>query len=414
MDEIIKMLQEEPTILTLTIVFATQLVFFVAFFLREIVFRNKVKKRKIKEYKTFSKKLERSVLDRISEYNKELIDNYTINFRVSEAVLDELRKEFSTANRTSSLGYEYNLLHAVNRLTVSQRQIQEEFEKMTLLLSATGVHSNSSASQEGIDAVKLLKQISEMTNIDYLLSLMQDQRENKFIVMNNVISDMYHTIKTPLTGMHAIVTLLRDGSITDSNILARIGEMEKSLIQIEDNLQAYRYLMTNNLDEQTTSEMPFTERLTARLKLAALSSNKRLYIDSRNVEELEVDNDTAKLILLALDCIIENAAYFAKDNSTIRVSGHSDDEVYTFQIENDGQIIDESIAKRIFENGFSSHSSSGKGLFIVHSAISERLGGEIDFENIIEPESGVRFLIMLDKSKLLKKERVQDGESFDS
>ena len=285
---------------------------------------------------------------------------------------------------------------------------------MTLLLSATGVHSNSHASQDGIDAVKMLKQISEMTNVDYLLNMMQDHSESKFIVMNNVISDIYHTIKTPLTGMHAMVALLRDSGITDNNVLEKLEEMEKSLIQIEDNLQAYRNLMTNNLDDQAVNESPFTERLTARLKGAALSSNKRLYIDSTQVEELEIDNENTKLILLALDCIIENATYFANDNSTVRVYGHLEGNVYTFQIENDGHIIDDSIAKKIFDNGFSSHSSSGKGLFFVRSVIQERLGGDIDFENIHEPRSGVRFLIMVDITKLQKKERIQDGEGSNS
>ena len=373
------------------------------FLLREVFFRKKVKRRKINQYKSFSKELENSVLERITEYNKEFIDNYASNIRVSEALMDELRKEITTTNRSISLDYDYNLLRAVNRLTVSQKRMQEEFEKMTLLLSATGVHSNSNTSQEGIDAVKMLKQISEMTNIDYLLHVMQDQSENKFIVMNNVISDIYHTIKTPLTGMHAMVALMRDSGITDNNILVRLDEMEKSLIQIEDNLQAYRNLMTSNLDDQTISELSFTESLTARLKGAVLSSNKRLYVDSTHVEELEIDNETAKLILLALDCIIENATYFANDNSTIRVSGRTEGGVYSFQIENAGQIIDESIAKKIFDNGFSTHSSSGKGLFFVRSVIQERLGGDIDFENIKEPQPGVRFLIMLDINKLLKK-----------
>lgn len=291
------------------------------------------------------------------------------------------------------------LLRLVNRLYGAQKNMQEEFEKMNYLLSSTGVYNGITTSQQGIDAVKLLEQISDMTNIDYLLNLMKDNTESKYIVINNVISDIAHTIRTKLSGINAILLIL-EGEVTDEKTLDYLKSIEECVTQIEENIQAYQNLMTHSLDENKGSSLSFTEKLSARLKVAVLSSNKRLYIDCLNVENIVMDRKVSHLILLALDCIIENAAFFANDNSTIRVTGKTEGEYYIFQIENDGQIICKDNAQKIFENGFSTHSSSGKGLFFVKSVIQDHLGGAIDYENIEEPVSGVRFIVLLDKAKL--------------
>lgn len=329
---------------------------------------------------------------------------------------DDLERELYRPYNSIRFDYTYkDILRVVSRVDNSQKKMQEEFEKMNLLLSSTGVYNNLSTNQQGIDAAKLIEQIAKMTNVDYLLELMKSDRESKYIVMENVIKDISHTVKTPISGIYAILMMLKKCGIDDQTVLDCLTNIEKSLDQITDNLQAYQNLMTQTLDGEKKSNLSFSEKLSARLKVAALSSEKRLFIDSTHVDEFAFESQTASLILLALDCIIENATYFANDNSTIRVNGKLEKDYYIFQIENDGQPINEDNAKRIFEDGFSTHSSSGKGLFFVKSVIRDRLGGDVDFENIKEPEPGVRFIILLEKNKidLQEREKEENGESND-
>lgn len=235
--------------------------------------------------------------------------------------------------------------------------------------------------------------MSKSNEIDGLLETMQFDYENRLGFIERITSDIAHTIKTPLAGIYAIVLLLKEKTSNNNVVFDYLGLIEKSLNQIEENIQAYRRLTIENTASHTVSSISFRDRLYARLKCAVLSSEKQLYIDCNNIEELTIDSETTKLFFLAVDCIIENATFYANANSIIHVRGYTVDDHYSLQIENEGQIIDDAIASLIFENGFSTHSSSGKGLYIAQRVVKERLRGEIRFENILTPKMGVRFFI---------------------
>lgn len=400
-----ELLSNEQALYSILLVFPSTIVIHSA--IKYFYWKKKQKKRN-EEFTQYYKEILYEGLSDYAQKNSGSNPIYRVTIRDNN-----LEEHTRLYNRDFNFYYD-ELLSVVSKLNRSQKKMQEEFEKMSLLLSSTGVYNNASTNQQGIDAVVMLKQISEMANIDNLLDLMQDQTENKLVITNNVISEIAHTIRTPITGIQAILLMAEKKWSQDEAMNEYIHDIRTYLDQINQNLNAYRNLMTETLDEQISGNQSFVERLTSRLRGSIISCNKRLYIDSAGVDPIEMDNDICNLLLLALDCIVENATVFADDNSTIRVLGKSDEACYTFFVENDGPQINKDIANKVFEHGFSTHSSSGKGLFLVKRVIQDRLGGDVDFENIESPNEGVRFVIVLDKEKLTKKERTNNGQDTNS
>lgn len=357
-------------------------------------------KKKREQSKILDEKINRLLY--VNQVNNELFSDHIISMR-------EAPENAGGRGSARYNFYDDDSLRILRRLYFSQQNLEEQIEKLQITLSSLEYNQDSNE----FNAAQLVEQIANMANVDYLLALLKDDNEKKYIVMRNVISDIAHTLRTPISGIHAILMILNQSYVDKPELLQYFLEIEKCLAQVEDNLQAYQDLMLDNDAEDDDGKTAFNEELSARLKIAILSCDKKLYIDSSSIEKISTDKATSKLLLLALDCLIENATYFANDNSTIRISGHTEGDLYIFEVQNDGQIVAQENLRKIFLNGFSTRSSSGKGLFFVKNVIETRLGGAIDCENVETPTKGVKFIIMLDKESLnhTKKEANIDGES---
>lgn len=294
----------------------------------------------------------------------------------------------------------------LSRISSAQAQLQEKIERIDLSLTSSGVYNTVNEAE----AIVLLSQIANMTNADYLLNLLKDNTEKQHILINNVLTDLFHTIRTPLSGIPTILLAISVGNVSDEKMKEYLSQIQQCVSQVEENMEAYRRILSQNTDTSAISSMGFIDRLIARLKIAALSSRKQLNVDYQGLSELELIPSVAERVLLAVDCIIENAADFANDNSTLRVFSSIEDGIINIHIENDGNTIDSDNKDQIFDKGYSTRTSTGRGLYLVKTVIKEQLGGDVDFENILTPTKGVRFSIALDANKCIPKERENDRD----
>lgn len=363
-------------------------------------------KRKKEQRKELEEKINRLLY--VNQVNNDRFNDHLVNSR-------ELSELLSTKNSARYNFYDDESRRILRHLYFSQQSLEEQIERLQVALTSSEFNHDSKNNETAseLNATQLVEQIANMTNMEYLLSLLKDDNEKKYIIMRNVISDIAHTLRTPISGIHAILMILNQSYADNPELVNYFSEIDKCLSQVEDNLQAYQDLMLEGNTEDEQGRVAFNEELSARLKIAILSSEKKLYVDCSAIENITTDKTTSKLLLLALDCLIENATFFANDNSTIKISGHTEGEFYIFEIQNDGQLVAQENLRKIFLNGFSTRSSSGKGLFFVKNVVEARLGGAIDCENVEVPTKGVKFIIMLEKERLchLKKEVNADGES---
>lgn len=350
-------------------------------------------KKKREENKLLDEKINRLLY--VNQVNNERFNDHIMNSR-------ELSEYLSAKGSARYNFYDDDSKRILRHLYFSQQSLEEQIEKLQIVLSSFEFNQVAESNKNTLElnAAQLVEQIANMTNMDYVLSLLRDDNEKKYIIMRNVISDIAHTLRTPISGIHAILMILNQSYADNPELVNYFTEIDKCLTQVEDNLQAYQDLMLDCGSEDEEGKIAFNEELSARLKIAILSCDKKLYIDSSAIENITTDKATSKLLLLALDCLIENATYFANDNSTIKVSGHSEGDFYIFEVQNDGQLVAQENLRKIFLNGFSTRSSSGKGLFFVKNVVETRLGGAIDCENVETPTKGVKFIIMLEKERL--------------
>ena len=101
---------------------------------------------------------------------------------------------------------------------------------------------------------------------------------------------------------------------------------------------------------------------------------------------------------MAITCIWENSINFSKDNGIVYTHAYLYDNILTVEIFNEGPIIKKDLLENIFEKGFSTRGSSGRGLAIVKQAVEKTLNGTVICENV-DDDHGVKFTIKIEVEK---------------
>lgn len=155
-----------------------------------------------------------------------------------------------------------------------------------------------------------------------------------------------------------------------------------SLIEMEEHKEAADYIEKVYGDMQSVSRMMRTDSPAINALLRAKLTDCE---EAGILTELDVAGRWKNLPMPAwemcrvLSNLIDNACDALENvkDSRIRISLREDVHGYTFSVMNNGPEIEESLRKRIFEPGVSSHGEGrGMGLYIVRKTI-ENYGGEI-------------------------------------
>lgn len=282
--------------------------------------------------------------------------------------------------------YEERLLFEIKRLRREIASINE---------SKISLDERVSDASDSFNYQEFLYQLSGMTNIRYLFEMLNNEKEMEAKYIKNVLTDVVHTVRNPVSGIKAIITVMRMNKNIDETLQKHISDIEGCLLQIDDNLNTYYQIShTKNLENYDNEKIEFSSELLNTIRLLVIASGKKITIEE-NIDQFEIKKEISKILILAITCILDNAFAFSPDNGIIYINAHKEENQINIDIQNQGPIVEPTILDQIFNQGFSTRQSTGRGLAIAKKAVEEILNGIIVCENIGE-ESGVKFSIIIE------------------
>lgn len=282
--------------------------------------------------------------------------------------------------------YEERLLYEIKRL---RREIASIKETKVTLDERQSDKNNSFNYQE------FIYQLSGMTNIRYLFEMLNEEKEIEIRCIKNVLSDVVHTVRNPVSGIKAIITVMKMDENISIEMQQQIENIESCLKQIENNLNTY-YQISNitSLESSNDEKIEFSTELLNTINLLVISSGKNIVVED-NIEKFEIGKEISKVLTLAITCILDNAFSYSPDNGIIAIDAKKEQNQISISIQNQGPIVEPTVLNQIFDQGFSTRQSTGRGLAIAKKAIEEMLNGIIVCENTGE-EKGVKFSIIIE------------------
>jgi Amt family ammonium transporter len=213
-------------------------------------------------------------------------------------------------------------------------------------------------------------------------------------IKNEFISTVSHELRTPLTSIHASMDLVANGAVgpippkslelveiarSNSDRLIRLINELLDIQKIESEGTTYnmRSLEIRTLVEQAiAANRDYADRLSVTIALR----------DDAMRARVEADPDR---LIQVLTNLLSNAAKFSPPGSMIQVSIDRRESWIRVTVSDSGPGIPEAFRSRVFEkfaqaDASDSRRGSGTGLGLsISKAITEKLGGRIDFETTL-------------------------------
>lgn len=213
-------------------------------------------------------------------------------------------------------------------------------------------------------------------SVDNKVSDLEDELKRR----EQFVADFTHEIKTPMTSIIGYADTMRSMDLTKEEELTFLNYIYSSGKRLEimsGKLFDLIYLNRNDIDCTLCRTYTIIEELEALTRPALHDKNITL---KSNVEDchIKINKD---LLLSALINFIDNARKASSENSTIDVSGASDDDKYIFTIRDYGIGMKEEYLDKICDEFFMidksrsrSEGSSGLGLSLAALIIKKHNG----------------------------------------
>lgn len=213
-----------------------------------------------------------------------------------------------------------------------------------------------------------------------------------------LIANVSHDLRTPLTSINGFVSGMADGVIPPEDYPRYIGlirQQTQKLMALTDGILESAKLKSGSI-ELNVSEFPFADAAAEAVSMnAAPAAAKGVRILTEASKGLTLHADRKKLEQ-ALYNLISNAVRFSPAGGTVRVDAAREAGGVRISVSDSGPGIPEIDLPLIFERYYQSGSGTGGGfgigLGIVKSYI-EAHGGSADARNL--PDGGARFTIFL-------------------
>lgn len=323
---------------------------------------------------------------RIKKENEEL--NYLLK---SEIPKDAVERYYNNSIYFKNSNFDYEKYE--ERLLYEIKKLRREIESVKGIKIT--LNENQSDKIDSFNYQEFIYQLSGMSNIRYLFEMLNEEKEIEIKCIKNVLSDVVHTVRNPVSGIKAIITVMKMDENISIEMQKYIGDIESCLKQIENNLNTY-YQMSNitSLESSNDEKIEFSTELLNTIKLLVVSSGKNVVVED-NIEKFEISKEISKVLILAITCILDNAFTYSPDNGIIAIDVRKEQKQISIDIQNQGPIVEPTVLNQIFDQGFSTRQSTGRGLAIAKKAIEEILNGIIVCENTGE-EKGVKFSILIE------------------
>ena len=276
---------------------------------------------------------------------------------------------------------------------------------------------------------KLLKKVKKISSDEIELSVKQNNENKHFLlsaskmdstneyilVINdisslrkledlrkNLISDISHEIKTPVSVIRAGSETLYSGNIKDSKTTAKFAKSildnSERLTEMIDDLLELEKIEFAGLVLKKEKIIPYKEVNKILTTIDALLIEKNITVNNLINKDLilRTDRESFRTIFSNL---LNNAIKYSPNETTIDFISKTDKNYVTISIKDNGYGIDKNNIKRIFERFYRTSKArahtkgTGLGLALVKQ-LSQRIGANVHVESIIN--EGSEFFVSFD------------------
>lgn len=217
-------------------------------------------------------------------------------------------------------------------------------------------------------------------------------------LQKELIANVSHEFKTPLTSIKGFVELMLDNKIKDEQAtkssLEIIHNETLRLIKMVEEMLTTARIEARKLRKEKVNLEEIVGKVVDNLELKLNEANVNVKIDLAFEEKIAVDAAQIEQVFYNL---IDNAIRFSPSGGTIEIDGRKNEKLIEIQIRDQGPGIPEEEQELIFDRFYkiekarsSNDSGSGLGLAIVKNIIKAH-GGKITVTN--HPEVGAVFTI---------------------
>ena len=283
-------------------------------------------------------------------------NQFFIGEKITSKILSILNKKIKDAKKYSNAEREFS--------------INIKNKEMHFLLSASSMDSTD-------ELILLINDISSLKKL-----------ENR---RKNLISDISHEIKTPISVIRAGSETLRDGAIHDPKVA------EKFLHSINSNSERLADMIDDLLElEKIEVGQIFLKNEKIKLKeeidlivdsLSTLIDEKKLTVENKVSTNFKFKSDKQSLRDILIN-LLNNAVKYSKEHGRIILSSRVSKDFLILEIKDFGYGIEKANVKRIFDRFYrtakarANTKGTGLGLTLVNQLV-KRIGGEISVESTI-------------------------------
>lgn len=286
------------------------------------------------------------------------------------------------------------ILKSVNQMTVDTSRIAEgKFDVKV--------------AQEGPTEIQELAQHFNVMSEKLNLMFKEVKRSEQY--KTELIANVSHDLRTPVSSIRSFAEALQDGVVTDEET------QQKYLQTIERETERLSHLIEEllNLSQLESGTSPYEPSLVHpdvvlvetlqqfERKLQERQLEFEVHVDDE-IEVIPMMRDSIKRVLTNL---IQNAIAYSNDQSTIHISLKKVDRAALFLIRDEGSGIPTESLDRIFDRFYrveksrnSKHGGSGLGLAISRQLI-ELHGGKIGVKSTVGVGSEFYFTLPLEKKE---------------
>lgn len=262
------------------------------------------------------------------------------------------------------------------------------------------------------------------------INIMLEERNNEVVLQKNnlddqagklndlnslkdrLISVLAHDLRAPLSTLRGLFGLLEDDSITHEQFLSMIPQAVKKLEYTSDFLDTLLFWINSQMDNFNSSTKSFTIKEIAAFEVQnyqeqAAEKGIKLVDEVPDLLSVAADPNSIRIVIRNL---ITNAIKFSKQDDTINVSAHYQDDKYILlSVKDSGVGMSEKQLNKLFKSkvdsgtGTNNESGTGMGLLFCKDLI-EKCNGKIWVES--QAGSGTEFFFTLPVAGVVKEEEV--------
>ena len=346
-------------------------------------------------------------VEEISERLAKEIDN-TISQRANfNSVLDSVTQGIIIFNKKLKVTFVNDIaleIFGKHQIFLKERIKSKKLSPINKLLKDLSV-ANQVESEFSIDIGKtkryFLLSASTINTSDDLVLVINDITSLKTVEerRKNLISDISHEIKTPVSVIRAGAETLQNGAIKDKKVSEkfltaittnseRLAEMVNDLLELEriEQGQVYQQKEKINLSKEINLIIESIDALAKDQKVELLNKiDDDLY--------LHIDKMAFRAIFLNL---LNNAIKYSNEGGLVNISSYETDINKVITVEDNGYGIEKNNLQRIFDRFYRTpkaraHTNgSGLGLSLVKQQINQ-IGGVVDVKSKIN--KGTTFFV---------------------